>query len=153
MSTEHLSREAALRWQMGEASEQERAHVESCAACQSETAPLNDALQLFGAAAREWGEARAATSPVRAGRAQQRHATRLGWSVLATVCALLLLTAGIGTARWQSQRSAMQATVRQQQAQQELAQDNALLEEVDQDVSQIVPDALSPLSGSSSTQQ
>ena len=148
MSTEHLSREAALRWQMGEASQQERAHVATCVQCQAATAPLNDALHLFGAAAREWGDARAATAQ----RAPQSHAARLGWSVIATVCALLLLMTGVGL-RWHSQRTALQAAAHQQQLQQELAQDNALLEAVDQEISQVVPDALSPLSGSSSTQQ
>jgi hypothetical protein len=34
----------------------------------------------------------------------------------------------------------------QQQEKQELARDNALLDEVDQDVSQVVPEAMEPLS-------
>jgi len=53
---------------------------------------------------------------------------------------------GIGLPRWQQHRAATAAQVAQQQRQQELAQDNALLEEVDQDVSQVVPDAMQPLS-------
>ena len=146
MTSHHLTAEAMLRWQIGEATAAERAHVDGCAACTAQTQPLADALKLFGESAREWGNAKAGT-------AQQPEAVSPlwpSWGAMAAVCALLLLTLGIGAARWQAHRTALQATARQQQVQQELAQDNALLEAVDQDVSQLVPDALTPLSDTGS---
>jgi type II secretory pathway pseudopilin PulG len=72
--------------------------------------------------------------------------------------ALLLIFSiglGIGLPRWNAHRAAIQAQVRQQQEQQreiqdkqELARDNALLDQVDQDVSQVVPEAMQSLSWS-----
>jgi hypothetical protein len=61
----------------------------------------------------------------------------------------LLLIFGIGLPRWKAHRAAIEAQLHQQQQQQEkqeLARDNALLDEVDQDVSQVVPEAMEPLS-------
>ena len=49
----HLSEEARMRWQMGDANEAERAHVAMCAECQAQAKPLMDALSWFGAAARQ----------------------------------------------------------------------------------------------------
>jgi hypothetical protein len=47
--------------------------------------------------------------------------------------------------RWQQHRAELAAQV-EHQRQQQLTADDALLEEVDQDVSQVVPDAMQPLS-------
>jgi hypothetical protein len=62
----------------------------------------------------------------------------------------LLLIFVIGGPRWKAHRAALEAQVQQRQQQQQeekdLARDNALLEEVDQDVSQEVPEAMQPLS-------
>jgi hypothetical protein len=68
------------------------------------------------------------------------------WAVVGVV---LLLMFAVGVPRWRAHRAAIQAQVeqrQQQQEKQELARDNALLEEVDQDVSQVVPEAMQPLS-------
>jgi type II secretory pathway pseudopilin PulG len=62
----------------------------------------------------------------------------------------LLLMLSIGLPRWQQHRAAVVAQA-EQQRQQQLTADNALLEEVDQDVSQVVPDAMLPLSLNSSS--
>ena len=146
MTSQHLTEEAGLRWQMGDATAAERAHVAQCAVCQSQTYPLAESLQLFSTAAQQWGAAKAATTP----RKHVGQAVRLGWRVIAAVCALLLLTISIGAVRWQSRQAALQVAA-QQQVQQQMAQDDALLEAVDQDVSQVVPDALTPLAGSSNS--
>lgn len=68
------------------------------------------------------------------------------WAVAGAV---LLLMFAVGVPRWKAHRAAMEAQVeqrQQQQQEQELARDNALLEAVDQDVSQVVPEAMQPLS-------
>lgn len=151
MTSEHLADEAALRWQIGEATAAERAHVAQCATCQAQTHPLAESLQLFRTAAQEWGAVKAATTP----RTHAPQHVRLSWSAIAAVCALLLLTISIAAVRWQSRQASLQMAARQRQVQQQMAQDDALLEAVDQDVSQIVPDALTPLARSSNgnTQQ
>jgi hypothetical protein len=157
-TTEHLSEEAMMRWQIGDTSEAERAHVAMCAECQAQAKPLKDALSWFGAAARQWGEEKAAAA--REWR-QSESATARSWrsmlGVWATVSVALLLIFGIGLGiglpRWKAHHAAIEAQLHQQQQlqqeaqnKQELARDNALLDEVDQDVSQVVPEAMLPLS-------
>ena len=153
---EHLQRQGVIRWQMGDATEAERRHMESCAACQAEAKPLKDALQWFGAAAREWGEQKAAFS-VRGARV--RHAAVVSWRVLVGVCAAvaiaLLVVFGIGLPHGKSGQPTNHVQVQpqqvEQQQQQEIASDDALLEAVDQDVSQEVPSAMQPLTWSAAS--
>lgn len=146
----HLSEEALMRWQMGDATDAERAHVDVCAECQAQARPLQDALSWFGAAARQWGDEKAAL--IEEWR-ESRHAASRNWRSMvglwAAVSVALLLIFGIGLSRWKAHRAVIEAQVHQQQQQQEkqeLARDNALLDEVDQDVSQVVPEAMEPLS-------
>jgi hypothetical protein len=146
----HLSEEALMRWQMGDATDAERAHVGACTECQAQARPLQDALSWFGAAARQWGEEKAAL--IEEWRESEHTAARTWRSMVgmwAAVSVALLLIFGIGLPRWKAHRAAIEAQVHQQQQQQEkqeLARDNALLDEVDQDVSQVVPEAMEPLS-------
>jgi hypothetical protein len=148
----HLSREAMLRWHAGDASEMEQAHIAECAECQAQTQPLADALQWFGSAARQWGAEKAAST--RTSRVDVRTTLRWGRFAAALALACMLLAAtGIALLRWQKTPSVpTQAHVQQQQetSQQQLARDNALLEAVDQDVSQEVPSAMQPLSWNAS---
>jgi hypothetical protein len=160
----HLTEEMLLRVEMGDASEAERAHLAGCAQCRQQAEPLTDSLRWFGAAAREFGAEKAALAQEwRGGRAgaveewreAKRSADAHRRSLMATwaaVAAVLLLMFGIGLPRWRQHRAAVTAHV-EQQRQQQLTEDDALLEEVDQDVSQVVPDAMQPLSlnGSSSS--
>ena len=158
----HLKEEALMRWQMGDATEPERLHVAECPECQAQTKPLKDALSWFSAAARQWGEERAALiqewhesrgAAALEWRASKAAAAR-GWRGMAAswtaVSIALLLIFAIGGPRWKAHRAALEAQVQQRQQQQQdekdLARDNALLEEVDQDVSQEVPEAMQPLS-------
>jgi uncharacterized protein HemX len=151
----HLSEEAMMRWQIGDANEAERAHVAMCAECQAQAKPLKDALSWFGAAARQWGEEKAAAQGWRESKNTAARSWRSMVGVWATVSVALLLIFGIGLPRWKSHQAAIEAQVHQQQQlqqetqdKQELARDNALLDQVDQDVSQVVPEAMQPLSWS-----
>jgi hypothetical protein len=171
----HLTEEMLLGVQMGDADrEAERAHLASCKQCQQRAEPLSDALRWFGAAAREFGAEKAALAAEwresKAALAQDwrdsKRSANQEWresramavahrrSFIATwaaVAAVLLLTFGLGLA-WQQHRAELAARVQQQQRQQQqLTEDDALLEEVDQDVSQVVPDAMQPLSLNSSS--
>jgi len=157
----HLNDETLMRWQAGDATERERTHVAECAECQAQAKPLKDTLSWFGEAARQWGEERAALveewHKSRDAAAQEwrmsKAAAARGWRSMAAAWALvsvvLLLIFAIGMPRWKAHQAAIEAQVqqqRQQEQKQELARDNALLEEVDQDVSQVVPEAMQPLS-------
>jgi hypothetical protein len=156
----HLNDETLVRWQLGDATELERTHVAECPECQAQAKPLKDALSWFGAAARQWGEERAALveewHQSRDAAAQEwresRTAAARGWRSMVAAWALvsvtLLLVFAIGMPQWKAHRAAIEAQVQQQEQKQELARDNALLEEVDQDVSQVVPEAMQPLSWS-----
>jgi hypothetical protein len=157
----HLNDETLMRWQVGDATEPERTHVAECAECQAQAKPLKDALSWFGVAARQWGEERAALveewhksrdAATQEWRMSKAAAAR-GWRSMAAAWALvsitLLLIFAIGVPRWKAHQATIEAQVqqqRQQEQKQELARDNALLEEVDQDVSQVVPEAMEPLS-------
>jgi hypothetical protein len=157
----HLNDDTLMRWQMGDATELERTHVAECTECQAKVQPLKDALSWFGAAARQWGEERAALvqewHDSRDAATQEwrrsKAAAAQGWRSMAAAWALvsvtLLLVFAIGMPRWKAHQAAIEARVQQQHQQeqkQELASDNALLEEVDQDVSHVVPEAMEPLS-------
>jgi hypothetical protein len=150
----HLSEEAMLRWQMGDANEAERTHVAICAECQAHAKPLEDALSWFGAAARQWGEEKAAAQGWRESKSTAARSWRSMIGLWATVSVALLLIFAVGLPLRKAHRAAMEAQVHQQQRQreiedkQELARDNALLDQVDQDVSQVVPEAMQPLSWS-----
>ena len=158
MNTTHLDKEAALRWQWGEVTEAERAHVAACDACRGQVEPLAQTLSTFTLAARAWGDAKAAAAPLpSAQELRHPHAAAPGWwrgmAITAmAVGAMLLLVITFAMPRWRkhsvANSAAQQAAVRQQQRQQQITQDDALLEAVDQDVSQVVPQARSPLSGS-----
>lgn len=157
----HLNDETLMRWQVGDATEPERTHVAECAECQAQAKPLKDALSWFGVAARQWGEERAALveewhksrdAATQEWRMSKAAAAR-GWRSMAAAWALvsitLLLIFAIGVPRWKAHQATIEAQAqqqRQQEQKQELARDNALLEEVDQDVSQVVPEAMEPLS-------
>ena len=156
----HLDKAALMRWQMGDATEPEQMHVAECAECLAQAKPLKDALSWFGMAARQWGEERAALiqewhesrdAATREWRESKSAAAR-GWRTMAAAWAVagvvLLLIFVIGAPRWKAHRAAIEARVvqHQQEEKQDLARDNALLEEVDQDVSQEVPEAMQPLS-------
>jgi hypothetical protein len=164
--TAHLREEAVMRWQMGDATEAERAHVAMCTECQAQAKPLQDALGWFGAAARQWGEERATVAQewreAKGAAAQEwresKAAAVRNWRSMAAAWVLvsvaLLVMFGIGLPRWKAHRATIEAQAQQQQQQrqrQELARDNALLDEVDQDVSQVVPEAMQALSWSSAS--
>jgi hypothetical protein len=162
----HFNDETLMRWQMGDVTEPERTHVAECAECQAQAKPLKDALSWFGAAARQWGEERAAlveewhksrdaaAQEWRMSKASAARSRRSMAAALALVSVALLLIFAIGMPRWKAHQAAIEAQVqqqRQQEQRQELARDNALLEEVDQDVSQVVPEAMQPLSWSTAS--
>jgi hypothetical protein len=164
----HLDNETLLRWQMDDVTELERTHVAECSECEAQAKPLKEALSWFGAAARQWGEERAelvqewhasrdaAVQEWRESKTAAARSWRSMTAAWAVVSVALLLIFAVGVPRWKAHQAAMVAQVQQRQQQQqqqkqELTRDDALLEEVDQDVSQEVPEALQPLSWNSAS--
>lgn len=169
---EHLDEDAMLRWQMEDASEAEREHLADCTVCLVKAKSLKDALGWFGTAAREWGGEKATMARARNDAKdaatlkwrKPKSALLLSWQSMvgvgAMVAAALLLIFGIGLPHRRSQQvpaptTAMvqQAGEKQQITDNNALSDNALLEEVDQDVSQEVPAALQPLNWSTASRQ
>jgi hypothetical protein len=99
---------------------------------------FEESLALFGESARLWAaEREAAHPPVLTAvfsQSRSRHAGRHLWIWSAAVAMLLLM---LGVPVWRHQEQAAR--------QRELASDSVLLQQVDEDVSQVVPDALAPL--------
>lgn len=145
----HLSEEAVLRFEMNEATAEDRAHIAACLRCRAEVERLSDAVQSFGVAARHFAAQKAATVGLKRSRVAAEHGWRGLAASLALACTVLALLLGVGMPRWQAHQAAL-ASRAAEQRQQQLAADNALLEEVDQDVSQVVPQPMQPLSWSSS---
>jgi hypothetical protein len=176
MKTAHLDSKAALRWQWGEATETERAHMAACSTCRAQVEPLAEALGCFTLAARQWGDAKAAAAGERhpsqaAATEQWRHANiaaaqewraaktaaarpRRGMAFAgAAVCSVLVVIFALGLPGWQAHQHPPQAAAYRQPAEQQKTQDDALLEAIDRDVSQVVPAALTPLSGTGPSPQ
>ena len=107
------------------------ASIENTPSRQSTGAPFSPALPSL-----EWRKSHASA-------ARGLRTIAAAWALAGV--ALLLLFA-IGVPRWKAHQAAIEAQQRQQEQKQDLARDNALLEAVDQDVSQEVPVAMQPLS-------
>ncbi len=137
----HLSDHELAAWQAGECSPQSASHMAECGDCRRGASRLEDALGLFGETARTWSSERLAAhkahmvvDPARGRGSMRQH----GWVWTAAV-AMMLLIAGLTT--WMQEQHAAQQAAQQRQ----LASDTVLLQEIDEDVSQVVPEALAPL--------
>lgn len=108
--------------------------------------PLQESLALFGESARLWAAEREAARPARlAVVSRQRRSAHAGghlWLWSAAVAMLLLM---LGVPVWRHQEQAAR--------QRQLASDSMLLQQVDEDVSQVVPSALAPLGQSETSSE
>jgi hypothetical protein len=131
--TEHLSEKQILAWQLNEQSTQERRHVEQCKRCQGQVADLSRVISLYRSSVHGWSEARAAhvvwTAP---SRWQLWRGATLRWA--SAVVLTLAVATPLYTHRVMEERKAERARA-----------DQALLDQVDQEVSQTVPDTMEPL--------
>lgn len=148
---EHLSAEQISQWIVGERPLDLREHMAECAECRAELTQLENALSQFRTAMREQTSF-AAPPPWR--QAESRPAPWFSWPRLVlTTTALLVVVAVPVTWRVRVHEQAL----RQQAAQTALA-DSQLLESVDAEISQAVPEPMQPLVtlatwNSSSTEQ
>lgn len=133
---EHLSAEQVSQWMIGERTPQLEEHLAQCAACRGELDEMEGALSQFRSAMRD--PANSAPPPV--WREPSLRADWLAWPRLA-LAAALIIAVGLPVSR---EVRAHRQALREQAARAALA-DSQLLESVDAEISQAVPQPLEPL--------
>ena len=132
----HLSERQMSEWVLGERSPDAEKHVGECARCREAVNGAGQALAAFRESARQWSEnelGAAAPDAWTTERARPWITFRsLRWACLA---AMVLVLAGVSVV-WRGQRPS---------AQDSAAADAVLLQQIDADVSQTVPDSMEPL--------
>jgi hypothetical protein len=134
--TEHLSERQILAWQLKEQTPEEQRHVEHCRRCQGQVTALDRALSLYRSSVHGWSAA-PHREPGRAiwttpSRWQLWRGTAIKWASAAALT--LAVAVPVYTHRVIEERNAARALA-----------DQALLDQVDQEVSQTVPDTMEPL--------
>jgi hypothetical protein len=128
---EHLSPQDISRWFAGERGGEPERHAGECEACSTRLDRMECALAEFRGSAHDWSAAQPAPAPHTAWRPSVRHMARR-W-ILAAASLLILAT---GPAWWHS---------RQQARATEIARADALLKQVDAEISRAVPRTMEPL--------
>jgi hypothetical protein len=150
LADHHLADDELHAWQAGERSAESAQHVAECAECHRSVRRMEEVLALFGETARAWSAERSAIRRMPAvsvpgvlgsgmpGLGWKRNLPlQRGWAWTAAVTIFLLIVSG---GAWVQQVQHQQAARAQQ-----LARDSMLLQQVDEDISQAVPEALAPL--------
>jgi len=133
---EHLSAEQISQWMIGGRPLELQAHVVECAECRAELGQLENALSQFRTAMREPANF---VPPPAWRQPEPRGAPWFSWPRLVlTATAMLVLAAVPVTLRVRTHEQAL----RQQAAQ---MADSQLLESVDSEISQAVPEPMEPL--------
>jgi hypothetical protein len=127
---EHLSPQDISRWFAGERSSELQRHVGECEECSARLDRTENALAEFRGSAHNWSAAQSASAPPIARRPPARTAQH--W-MLAAASLLILVSA---SAYWHT---------RQQTRAAEMARADALLEQVDTEISRAVPQTMEPL--------
>ncbi|HUB83270.1 MAG TPA: hypothetical protein VMB03_30925 [Bryobacteraceae bacterium] len=134
---EHLSAEQISQWVIGERTAQLEEHVEECAACRGELAQIESTISQFRTAMRD----PANLAPAPEWRIPAPFASWFTWPrVVLTATALAALLAMPISWRVRTHEQALrEQAVRAAQA------DAQLLESVDSEISQAVPETMQPL--------
>ena len=128
---EHLSPEDISRWFAGERSSEIQRHAGECQECSARLDRMESTLAEFRGSAHDWSAAQSASAPPIAWRPRILHRARR-W-VLAATSMLILVAA---SAYWHT---------RQQTRAAEMARADALLVQVDAEISRAVPQTMEPL--------
>jgi len=127
----HLNAEQFSELVLGQANANAARHVRDCAACRRELADFREALGEFRSSVRAWSAEqadRALLAPASEPRLLRAPAHQLGWAL---AIAAMFVIASFVFSRHGAERAA--------------ANDAALLNQVDSEVSQTVPSSLQPL--------
>jgi hypothetical protein len=137
---EHLSPEDISRWFAGERRGEVQRHAGECEACSARLDRMESAMAEFRGSVHDWSAAQSAAAPHIAWQARQttendglshRHLART-W-ILAAASLLILAS---GPAWWHYRQQARAA---------EMARADALLQQVDAEISRAVPQTMEPL--------
>ena len=128
---EHLSPEDISRWFAGERGGELQRHAGECETCSARLDGMESALAEFRGSAHDWSAAQPASAPRIAWQPPVRRMARR-W-ILAAASLLILAS---GPAWWH---------FRQQARATEMARADALLEQVDAEISRAVPQTMEPL--------
>jgi hypothetical protein len=129
---QHLSDQEIDGWVIGERSPRVEIHLQSCQDCAVRVAQAAEPLTLFRGAVRSWGEEQ--MNPLPAVRLHA-PATRWRWQIALAIATLCLLLAVPFFRHRQVTREAALTK----------AQDELLLQEVEQELSRKVPAPMEPL--------
>jgi hypothetical protein len=128
---EHLSPEDISRWFAGERSPDLQRHAGECEACSARLDRMESAIEEFRGSVHDWSAAQSAVAPHIVWHPPVRHRVR-AWILAAA--SLLILAAG--PAWWHFRQQARAA---------EMARADALLRQVDAEISRAVPRTMEPL--------
>ena len=128
---EHLSPEDMSRWFAGERSLELQRHAGECEACSARLDRMENAIAEFRGSVHDWSAAQSLAAPQIVWRPPVRHLVR-AWILAAT--SLLILASG--PAWWHYRQQARAA---------EMARADALLQQVDAEISRAVPRTMEPL--------
>lgn len=130
----HLSERQMSEWVLGERSPDAEQHVGECAHCRKAVSGAAQALAAFRQSARQWSESELGAAAANAWKTERARPwitfRSLRWACMAAMVSVL---AGVSVV-WPPKPAA-----------EDSAADAALLERVDADVSQTVPDSMAPL--------
>jgi len=132
----HLSERQMSEWVLGERGPDAERHVGECARCRDAVNGTALALAAFRQSARQWSEEELGSAAADAWKTESARPwitfRSLRW---ACVAAMVLMLAGVAVMR----------RVPRPVAEDTAAADAALLQQIDADVSQTVPDSMAPL--------
>ena len=128
---EHFTAQDISRWFAGERSGELQRHAGECEACSARLDRMESAMAEFRGSVHEWSAAQAASAPPIAWGPPVRHMARR-W-ILAAASVLILAS---GPAWWHFRQQARAA---------EMARADALLRQVDAEISRAVPRTMEPL--------
>jgi anti-sigma factor RsiW len=128
---EHLSPEDISRWFAGERSSGLERHIAECEECGARLRRMESTLAEFRGSVHDWSAAQSASAPQSAWLPPVRHMAQR-W-MLAAASLLILVSA---SAYWHSRQQARVA---------EMARADALLDQVDTEISRAVPPTMEPL--------
>jgi hypothetical protein len=131
---EHLTERQILAWQFNEQTAEDRQHVAECVECRAEVVKLDRALAAYRASVHSWSGAHqpVARRWAAPSRWQMARRTTLQWASAAAVALAVIVP--VYTHRVIEERNQQRALA-----------DQALLEQVDREVSQTIPDTMEPL--------
>ena len=134
----HLTEQQVLAWQLNEQTPEQAAHVAECSECRAEVEGLQSSIAVFRSSMVAWSEAHESRAVRPVWNAPRNRWFQPAFQWVAAAALLVGVAAPFYTHRVMEQH-------REEQAQQRARADQALLEQVDQEVSQTVPDTMEPL--------